>query len=295
MLTSNIAEPILADTFIHRIDPRVKILALVLLGLAVVSLDNSNTMIALLLIVLLGYPLARIPMPRLKILAILLILSIWGTILSQALFYNSLPRTVIMTLVPAGFPILGSITGGIFIYNEGLQYGAVQGLRSAIMLSMGLLVSWTTDARNMLNGLVRLKVPYNIAFMVVVSLRFLPIIVAEISTIITVQRLRGFRPSRAGPGTVSTAFNTLVPALSSCVRRAGMLAVSVEGRAFRAFETRTYLKELRLSKFDVLLLSALVSVVAFVVIDKLLFVLYVNDIFYTSDLRGLYSIARLYM
>jgi len=269
MLTSNIAEPVLADTFIHRIDPRVKILALVLLGLAVVSLDNSNTMIALLLIVLLGYPLARIPMPRLKILAILLILSIWGTILSQALFYNSLPRTVIMTLVPAGFPILGSITGGIFIYNEGLQYGAVQGLRSAIMLSMGLLVSWTTDARNMLNGLVRLKVPYNIAFMVVVSLRFLPIIVAEISTIITVQRLRGFRPSRAGPGTVSTAFN--------------------------AFETRTYLKELRLSKFDVLLLSALVSVVAFVVIDKLLFVLYVNDIFYTSDLRGLYSIARLYM
>ncbi|MBU4076655.1 MAG: energy-coupling factor transporter transmembrane protein EcfT [Euryarchaeota archaeon] len=287
-----IAEPTIKDTIIHRIDPRAKIIILISTAFTVVALDNPKTMLLLLLISLSGYALARLPLSKLKVLCILLMLGIWGTMFSQALFYSQLPRTIIFTIISPGTPFLGDITGGFFVYQEGFRYGAVQGLRSATMLSVGLLMAWTTDARNMLNGLVRLKIPYNIAFMVVTSIRFLPIIIAEVATIITVQRLRGFKPTRVGLGMIKTAINILTPTLANCVRRASVLAISVEGRAFRAYDTRTYLKELRFTFLDRAIIFTGVSLALVIIVSKVLYGLYASEIYYSSNLRELYTFVR---
>lgn len=287
-----VAEPTIKNTIIHRIDPRTKIMLLISIAFTVVALDNPKTMLVMLIISLTGYLLAKMPLLKLKILAILLILGFWGTMLSQALFYSQLPRTVIFTIIRPDTPIIGYLTGGLVVYQEGFKYGAVQGLRSAVMLSVGLLMAWTTDARNMLSGLVRLKIPYNIAFMVVTSMRFLPIILAEVATIVTVQRLRGFKPTRVGRGVIKTAVNTLTPTLASCVRRAGVLAISVEGRAFRAYGTRTYLKELRLTFLDRAIIFIGITAAVAIVTFKILYELYTSEIYYSSDLRDLYSFVR---
>lgn len=287
-----IAEPTIKDTIIHRIDPRAKILLLISTAFTVVALDNPGTMLILLFISLTGYVLAKLPVSKLKALCVLLVLGLWGTMLSQALFYSQLPRTVIFTIISPGTPFLGDLTGGFFVYQEGFRYGAVQGLRSAIVLSIGLLMSWTTDPRNMLNGLVRLKIPYNIAFMVVTSMRFLPIILAEVATIVTVQRLRGFKPTRVGTGVIKTAINTLTPTLASCVRRASVLAISVEGRAFRAYDSRTYLKELRLTFLDKAIIFTGISIALVIIVSKVLYGLYASEIYYSSNLRELYTFVR---
>lgn len=287
-----IAEPTIKNTIIHRIDPRAKIALLISTAFTVVALDNPKTMLILLLISLAGYVFARMPLSKLKALSILLILGLWGTMLSQALFYSQLPRTVIFTIIRPDTPIIGYLTGGLVVYQEGFRYGAVQGLRSAVMISVGLLMSWTTDARNMLSGLVRLKIPYNIAFMVVTSMRFLPIILAEVATIVTVQRLRGFKPTRVGAGVIKTAINTLTPTLASCVRRASVLAISVEGRAFRAYDTRTYLKELRLTFLDkAIIFTGIITAVA-IITSKIIYGLYTSEIYYSGELRELYTFVR---
>ena len=203
----SIAEPTVKDTIIHRMDPRAKILILISVAFVAVTLDNPETMFLLFLIVLSGFALARMPAIKLKTLAILLILLIWGTVYSQALFYSQLPRTVIFTIISPDFPVLGWMTnGGLFVYAEGLQHGAIQGLRSA-----SILICWTTDSRDMLNGLVGLSVPYSVAFMVVTAVRFLPIIITEVTTVITVQRLRGFSPKKFGSGIIKTSLNILIP------------------------------------------------------------------------------------
>lgn len=287
-----IAEPTIKDTIIHRIDPRTKILLLIFTAFIVVALDNPETMLIMLLVSLCCYALARLPVSKLKALFFLLILGLWGTMFSQALFYSQLPRTVIFTIISPENPYLGDLTGGFFVYKEGFRYGAVQGLRSAIVLSIGLLMSWTTDARNMLNGLVRLRIPYNIAFMVVTSMRFLPIILAEVATIVTVQRLRGFKPTRVGIGVIKTAINTLTPTLAGCVRRANVLAISVEGRAFRAYDSRTYLKELRFSFLDKFIIFTWISITIVIIVCKVLYGLYSSEIYYSSDLRELYTFVR---
>ena len=292
----SIAEPTIKDTIIHRIDPRAKILILISTVFVAVTLDNPRTMLLLFLIVLFGFALARMPAIKLKTLAILLILLIWGTIYSQALFYSQLPRTVIFTIISPDFPVLGWLTnGGLFVYEEGLRHGAIQGLRSASILSLGLLMCWTTDSRAMLNGLVGLRVPYSVAFMVVTAVRFLPIIITEVTTVITVQRLRGFNPKRFGSGIIRTSLNILTPTLSNCVRRTGTLAVSVQSRAFRANTERTYLKKLKFSEFDKAVVTICIFAAVSIVIIKLLYNLYTGGIYYTSGLRPVYAIARGYL
>jgi len=292
----SIAEPTIKDTVIHRIDPRAKILILISIVFVAVSLDNQKTMFLLFLTVLSGFVLAKMPAIKIKTLVILLALLIWGTIYSQALFYSQLPRTVIFTIIRPEFPILGWLTGGgLFVYEEGFHHGAVQGLRSASILSLGLLMCWTTDSRDMLNGLVGLRVPYSVAFMVITAVRFLPIIITEVATVITVQRLRGFNPKKFGSGIIKTLLNILTPTLANCVRRTGTLAVSIQSRAFRANPDRTSLKKLEFSDIDKIVVAVCVFTAISVVIMKLIYNMYTSGIYYTSGLRPVYAIAGGYL
>ncbi|MDW5550582.1 energy-coupling factor transporter transmembrane component T [Methanosarcina sp.] len=292
----SIAEPTIKDTVIHRIDPRAKILILISIVFVAVSLDNQKTMFLLFLTVLSGFVLAKMPAIKIKTLVILLVLLIWGTIYSQALFYSQLPRTVIFTIIRPEFPILGWLTGGgLFVYEEGFHHGAVQGLRSASILSLGLLMCWTTDSRDMLNGLVGLRVPYSVAFMVITAVRFLPIIITEVATVITVQRLRGFNPTKFGSGIIKTLLNILTPTLANCVRRTGTLAISIQSRAFRANPDRTSLKKLEFSDIDKIVVAVCVFTAISVVIMKLIYNMYTSGIYYTSGLRPVYAIAGGYL
>lgn len=292
----SIAEPTIKDTVIHRLDPRAKILILISTVFVAVALDNQKTMFLLFLTVLSGFVLARMPAIKIKTLVLLLVLLIWGTIYSQALFYSQLPRTVIFTIISPDFPILGWLTGGgLFVYEEGLHHGAVQGLRSASILSLGLLMCWTTDSRDMLNGLVGLRVPYSIAFMVITAVRFLPIIITEVATVITVQRLRGFNPKKFGSGIIKTLLNILTPTLANCVRRTGTLAVSIQSRAFRANLDRTSLKKLEFSDIDKIAVTVCVFAAISIVIIKLVYNMYTSGIYYTSGLRPVYAIAGGYL
>lgn len=292
----SIAEPTIKDTVIHRMDPRAKILILISTAFIAVTLDNQKSMFLLFLTVLSGFVLARMPAIKIKTLVLLLAFLVWGTIYSQALFYSQLPRTVIFTIISPDFPVLGWMTsGGLFVYEEGLHHGAIQALRSASILSLGLLMCWTTDSRDMLNGLVGLRIPYSVAFMVVTAVRFLPIIITEVATVITVQRLRGFNPKKFGSGIIKTSLNILTPTLANCVRRTGTLAVSIQSRAFRQNLNRTYLKKLKFSETDKILVIIFIFAAISIVIIKLLYNMYTSGIFYTSGLRPVYAIARGYL
>lgn len=87
-------------------------------------------------------------------------------------------------------PVLGQITGGLYVYREGVIYGAVQGLRSATMLTLGLFVCWTSDPRQLLKALMAWRLSPQIAFMLVTAIRFLPVLAAEAGEVIIALRLR---------------------------------------------------------------------------------------------------------
>jgi energy-coupling factor transport system permease protein len=286
-------EPGLKYTLVHRIDPRAKLIVLFTFSIIAVSIDNPNALISLFIVSMIGYPVAKIPAKNIRILAVLLILLIWGTIYSQALFYQQYPRTILCTILPENS--FGMHWDGLHVFREGIRYGAIQSMRFAATTSLALLFYWTTNPNAMLFGLIRLKVPYGLAFMVITSLRFIPLLFSESITVLRAQKLKGYAPFKP-VNWIRTLFLALVPILANCMRRAANLAVSVEGRAFKPEAPRTYLKAdvLIFTAFDRALLALCLAVMP-VPFFKVLFWLYVNDIFYLSQFRWIYEIVRKYL
>jgi len=289
--SKDIAQPDTGSTVIHNIDPRAKITILFAMSILVVSLDNEKILFFLFIMPLLVYPAAHLSLKKYWAALIFIAIGLWGTIFSQALFYREWPRTIVLTLIPQEFPLLGNITGGLYIYKEGFLYGLIQGLRFSAMTASGLLLCWTTPPQKMLLGLVRLKIPYGIAFMAVTALRFLPILLTEILTVIEAQRLRGFNPLKI-KNMFKGLMNMLLPVLANSVRRAGVLAASVESRAFRAYPERTYLKDLRYNRFDFGIMAIFLIASVCIAAIKILYGLYASEMLYISALRRVYEIGR---
>lgn len=222
------------QTLVHKIDVRTKIILLILLAAIVLLIDSPRSLFLLFCLTLSLHIVARSSPARWRVLMVFVLLGIWGSMTSQALFYTREPRTVIACLLAPGTPVLGALTGGVYIYREGLEYGAIQALRSGSMLSLGLLLNWTSDPRQLLRSLLAWKMPYELAFMLITSLRFLPVIFQETAIVLTAQRLRGFNPFKtlAPRRLIQTAFQTLFPILARTLRRAATLASSVESRGF---------------------------------------------------------------
>ncbi|HWR40455.1 MAG TPA: energy-coupling factor transporter transmembrane component T [Patescibacteria group bacterium] len=271
------------STMLHRLDPRVKILMLLTTGLLVVFIDNPWVLGGLLSMGLTGMAAARLEAVKIKVVSTVIILGLWGAVFSQALFYEQTPRTAIFTLISPGFPLLGPLTKGLYVYQEGMVYGLRQGLRMAVMTSLGMLVCWTTDTRLLLLGLVRLRLPYSLAFMAVTAVRFIPVLMQETMQVMAASRLRG--GSRF-------SLQVLSPILANCLRRAGTLAVAVESRAFRAYNRRVYLEELHMAMGEKLLLVSYMLMATAVAFTKISYLGYTYGIYYHFSLRPLYEIAR---
>lgn len=278
--------------WLYRLDPRTKIVALLAFGVAVISLDEPRHLLALLLLALAGHMSARFSAGKYKLTLAVLLIGLWGVTLSQALFFREWPRTVIVTLIPTQLPVLGKLTGGVYLYKEGLGHGLAQGLRFAAMTGLGLLVAWTTAPRDLLLGLIRLKMPYGLAFMLTTAVRFLPLLMAEIGTVVAVQQLRGANPVKVGLKSVTHIINLLTPVLANAVKRAATLGASCESRAFDPLGPRTALHELRFQWIDRLLLAILTVPCGLLLAVKSAFWLYQAELIYISEWRWLYQLAR---
>lgn len=283
------------DTFVHRLDGRTKLIILTITGLTAVVIDSSRTLFLLFTLMLGGHCLAGTSLPKWRILLVFLLLSIWGSMVSQGLFYGQQPRTPMICLLPLSTPVIGSLTGGVFVYREGLEYGAVQALRSGIMVTTGLLMCWTSDPRTLLRSLLYWHMPYEIAFMAVTSIRFLPEIMSEASVVITAQRLRGFEPlkSFAPHRMIQTAFQTLFPILAKTLRRGTTLALSVESRGFGRMNRQLSPYKWVFSEW--IACGVIVSSFLGLLLVKVVYSLQNNGFIYFSRLRDIYDFVKLWL
>ena len=194
-----------------------------------IIVDNGRTLFILFTLTLLFHFLGKTPVYKWKVLAIFLLLGLWGSISSQALFFSQNPRTLLLMLISPDFPWLGALTGGLYIYREGIIYGAVQGMRTASMISLGLLVCWTSDPRDLLKGLTAWHLSPQAAFMLVTAIRFFPILAAEAGEVMTALQLRS--GSKQGRHQVLRHIPYMIkPLLARCLRRAQTLSLSVTSR-----------------------------------------------------------------
>ncbi len=279
----------------RRLEPRTKILVMMICGCLVILLDSPSALFVCFVTCILLFTFSRPTLRQIRLLLIFLFFTTWGLIYSQSIFYSEFPRTVLFTLVPIEFPIIGELTGDIIVYREGVFHGIIQSLRFNTTLVIGCYIVWTTQTRDLLMALLKLRIPSALAFMVTTALKFIPSITNETAAIIRSQRLRGFRYFRLNLfASVFGIINSFRPILAGIIRRATHLGDSVESRGFSTKITanRTSLLTLRLRVWDYSILTVLSLCLISVIGLKLVYFCYENGIYYAPWLRYVYTFTR---
>jgi len=225
-------------SWLHRLDPRTK-LAFVGVSFALLFLSYHPAPLAGYLLAVHGLLwAARIPADRIRWLwrqmwpLTLLILLLWP------LFY------------PFGQPVLWAFWRVRFTLPSLLQGLAaalrVDGLAFAVFT---LLVS-TSQAR-LVQGLVRLGVPFEGGLTLAIALRYLPLLYGVYGTITDAQRARGWTAERGPLPTRLRAYvPTLVALVIAALRLSDTLTLALAARGFRPGHPRTSYRPLHLRRLD---------------------------------------------
>ncbi len=290
--------------WLERLDPRLKLCWLACVSILAVVLDAVGALATLALLSATMASGLRMPPRAWRLLALVVAAIVWGALLSQGLFYAAEPRTPLLTLIPT-FEIGRWQAAGLRLYREGVTYGLAQSLRMVAVTIAGLTVCLSTSPPRLLAALTWLRVPTAIGFMTVAAMRFVPLVLSEYQIVRQARWLRSAR-SRGGnwsqscrPGHLAKALRTeaalLIPVIAAALRRATSLATSVAARGFDPTARRRPYPPLKMSLVEIWLTATLLSATVAILVAKLLYWLYLAELYYRPGLRPLYDFARTWL
>lgn len=293
-MRNEFVEAELKESIFNCLDVRTKMIMLICFAVIGMVLSGWKALFIMFLLVWSIVIVSKVSLKKIKVLILLNLLTVWGIIWIQAIFYEAYPRTALLYVLPPmivepSTPIIGGLWEGIAIYYEGFIHGMTQSLRMVIPMTFGMLIFWTEDPIRILIGLSKLKLPYTISFMVMTCLRFIPITFSEVKVTVNSQKLRKYKPFDAKGviflyGIYRTVIQTLVPLLSNCIRKSMNMAKSADSRGFRAYDERTQLRKIEMKAFDKIIITLLFSLTIGIIACKILS--------YCSN-AGIYSSNRL--
>lgn len=233
-----------ADSIIHKLDPRTKIMGTVLFIISLFIGRSLPAYIAAVLLLGLVIKISTVPFSfMVRGLKAAFAILVFSVVINM--FF--IPGTVILDF------------GFADISREGLQTAVLMAVRLVFLILGSSLMTLTTTPNQLTDGmekllspLKRIRVPvHEIAMMMSIALRFIPILTEELDKIMKAQMARG---AEYDQGNLLNKMKSLVPILVplflSSVRRANDLAMAMESRCYRGGEGRTKMKPLVYEKRD---------------------------------------------
>ena len=232
------------DSFLHRMDARVKILLLLILLIEVFVFTSAPVYLLMTGITFLLIMTSKVPL-----------------------------RMVLRSLKPLWWIILFTFVLHLFshpgreiyriwqfvITQEGVEQGALISVRLMLLIVLCTLLTFTTSPLKLTDALESLLSPFKrlglpaheLAMMMTIALRFIPTLISETDTIMKAQQSRG---ADFVTGSIMSRLKNMVPILVplflSAFRRADDLALAMEARCYRGGERRTRMKEMKLGRLD---------------------------------------------
>lgn len=250
------------DSWVHRLDPRTKILLTIALIVAVFMVHSLVGYALVLGFVYLVARLAKIPFKMLvkgvKALKFILIL----TFLLNLFFNNGTTM-----LIEWGF---------LKISAEGLNQAIHYSLRLIFLVMGTSLMTLTTSPIALSDGIELLLSPlkklhfpaHELAMMMSIALRFIPTLMEEADKIMKAQMARGADFESGNLIARAKAMvPLLVPLFVSAFRRAGDLAMAMESRCYHGGENRTRLRVLKITRNDWIAAAAVAALIALIVLE----------------------------
>ena len=246
---------------IHLLDPRTKLIMLVVYIVALFMASNWISYGLMFLFLVMVIAVSRIPVKSiLRGMKPLMMILIFTGVLN--LFFTEGETVLVSFWV-------------ITITKEGLIRAVFMVARILMLISGTFLLTYTTSPISLTDGLEALmnplkeiKVPvHELSMMMCIALRFIPTLIEETDKIMSAQKARG---ADFETGSIIQRAKALIPILVplfiSAFRRADELATAMECRCYQGGEGRTKMKLLRYTRWDfnafavgVLLMGAVVA------------------------------------
>lgn len=242
----SIGQYIPGDSYIHKLDPRVKILISFIYIIDLFLINNFK-----------GY-------------VIIIVFTTTVILLSKIRFvyiYKSIKPIIVLVLITAIFNLFLTRGSGsplfswkfIKLYKEGIVVASFMAFRLVFLIIGTSLLTLTTSPiqltdgiESLLNPLKRIGLPsHELAMMMTIALRFIPTLIDETDKIMKAQKARG--ADFESGNIIARARNLiplLVPLFVSSFRRADELAMAMESRCYHGGEGRTRMKQLKFTSKD---------------------------------------------
>lgn len=254
------------DSCIHRLDPRVKIMATLLFIISLFIIDNYIGYVVAAAFLIMAIKLSRVPVKFI--------------FKGMKAIYMLLVITMVFNLfLTPGEPIFEFWV--LKITREGIRTAILMGIRLVFLITGSSIMTLTTTPNQLTDGLEKLMNPlkrlhvpvHEIAMMMAIALRFIPILLEETDKIMKAQIARGADfESGSIMNRAKSLIPLLVPLFISAFRRANDLAMAMEARCYRGGEGRTKMKPLIYKKRDVIAYLIVILYMALcILLGKVLF------------------------
>uniref|UniRef100_UPI004055DE3C energy-coupling factor transporter transmembrane component T family protein n=1 Tax=Acetatifactor sp. TaxID=1872090 RepID=UPI004055DE3C len=234
------------ESVLHKMDPRVKLGGTILYIISLFCFQNFLGYLCAVLFLAIVIKLSNVPLKFMvkgmrTILFLLLITVVFNLFLT--------PGTPLITFWK------------ITITVEGLRLAVTMVIRLTLLIIGSSVMTLTTTPNNLTDGMEKMmrplriiKVPvHEMAMMMSIALRFIPILLEETDKIMKAQIARGADFESGNLIKKAKAMvPLLVPLFISAFRRANDLAMAMEARCYRGGEGRTKMKPLHYHKRDYL-------------------------------------------
>ena len=210
------------NSWFHGIDPLSKFVWIVLVSLWLLSQQQLSIAVVMSSTVLVvsvfgaGVNLAK----AMRRMLLLVIGGVW-LVLFQGLFR----------------PGPGIDVGIFHLSFEGMELGITLYVRTVGLLVSSFAFSRTTNPKDLTIALIQMGIPYPLAYVPYMSLRFIPLLEADFRTVNDAQRLRGVSSGW------TKAMRAIIAMTEAQLRRTEEIAIALETRAFGLNDRQTLMKE----------------------------------------------------
>ncbi len=257
-------------SFVHSMDPRLKLLFLIAYIVAIFIADTFYGMILCMVVLFFAVGFARVPL---------------GSVLRsiKGILFVLILTSILNLFFHGGENVLAK-WGIITIYREAVVYTVFLLLRLFLLVMASALLTLTTTPVRLTDGIESLLTPlkwikfpvHELALIMSIALRFIPTLIDETNRIIAAQKARGadFESGNIIKR-IKAVVPILIPLLISAFRRAEELGDAMDARCYSGSKNRTKYKKLKFGWRD--FVGALVA--AALIAGVVLFNIYSADIF----------------
>ena len=243
------------DSIVHRLDPRVKLFWTIMYIIGLFVAGNIAGYILSTIFLISAVVLSRIPFKRM----------IGGV---KAIMFVLIFSSVFTVLFTEGKHVIGEVW--IFTISvEGILKAIEMTYRLMLLLLGSSVMTLTTTPTDIADGmekafspLNKIKIPvHEMAMMISIAFRFIPILMEETDKIMKAQKARGADFETGGIiKKAKGMIPLLIPLLISAIKRAMELANAMEARCYRGGEGRTKMKPLKYKKADYVAYAVIILV-----------------------------------